>query len=279
MAEPLSLTQEKKVLRACRVLFGSRVTLNRDFLSCLQLEGVRAAYRSQAKVTHPDRFPGANLLFLQRQTELFRRVTTAYDVLSDFLCLRERGLGFTESSRTATSQYRYAAKRDVEDRGSRGQVRRDFRSFSGEIKNSSGLKLPQRPLPFGLYLNYRGLISYADLTRALVWQQRQRPRLGDISQRWGRLSEGEVKIVLGARCQGACRFGEKAVVLGLLSQFQVDTMIYFQRSRQRLLGEFFVEQGLISHSLIERLVADLHDHNEQTIIDIPLLRRFIGIFF
>jgi len=45
------------------------------------------------------------------------------------------------------------------------------------------------------------------------------------------------------------------------------------------LGEFFVEEDQFPHVLIEKLVSELHDHNEQAILDTPLLRRFIGIFF
>ncbi|MEA3347901.1 MAG: J domain-containing protein [Pseudomonadota bacterium] len=280
MVELFSLYQEKEVFRACRVLFGSRVALNPDFLAYLQLDGVRAAYRLQAKSTHPDRFPGANLFFLQRQAELFHRITAAYDILNNFLRVRERGLWSPKRSDVVMPGRRSATSRDVHGRVGRRRARRDSRSFSGKIYTSSpGLKLPQRPLPFGLYLNYRGLISHADLARALVWQRRQRPRLGDLSQRWGRLNEVEVKTILQTRRQGLSRFGEKAVDLGFLNQFQVDTMIHFQRSKQQPLGEFFVEEGQFSHFLIEKLVSELHDHNEQVILDLPFLRRFLGIFF
>jgi hypothetical protein len=280
MAELFSLYQEKEVFRACRLLFGAQVTLNPDFLAYLQLDGIRVAYRMQAKITHPDRFPGASLFFLQRQAELFRRVTAAYDILNNFLSVRERGLWSPKRVGVIVPGRRSATSKDVGARVERRRVRRDSRSFSGNIYTSfSGLKLPQRPLPFGLYLNYRGLISHADLARALVWQRRQRPRMGDLSQSWGRLNEAEVKIILQTRRQGLSRFGEKAVDLGFLNQFQVNTMIHFQRSRQRPLGEFFVEEGKFSHSLIEKLVSELHDHNEQVVLDTPFLRRFLGIFF
>ncbi len=280
MAELISLSQEKAVFNACRVLFGSQVTLSRDFLAYLQLDGVRSAYLSRAKMTHPDRFPGAGFILLQRQAERFRRVTTAYDLLNDFLSDRARGLWFPEK-RGVVNDFRSSRVRQYPDgRIQKRRERRDFQSFSGKKDSSlSDFQLPQRPLPLGLYLNYRGLISHADLARALLWQRRQRPRLGDLSQRWGRLSEAEVKAVLRTRRQGPSRFGEKAVALGFLSQFQVDTMIYFQRSKQQPLGGFFVEQGMISPSLIERLVSDLHDHNERALLDTPLLRRFLGIFF
>lgn len=282
MAELISLSQEKKVFRACRVLFGSKVVLNRDFLAYLQLDGVRDAYRSQAKMTHPDRFPGASLPCLQRQAELFQRVTAAYSILDNYLRIRERGLWSSKKAGIYVSGRRPASREYVDGRVERSRVQRDSRSSSGKIYNTrvlSGHKLPQRPLPFGLYLNYRGLISHLDLVRALVWQRRQRLRLGELSQHWGRLNETEVKTVLRVRCQGFSRFGEKAVALGLLNQFQVDTMIHFQRSKQRLLGEFFVENGQFSSSLVEKLVSDLHDHNEQVILETPFLRRFLGVFF
>ena len=279
MAELISLSQEKAVLSACRTLFGSQVTLSRDFLAYVQFDGVRSAYLSRAKVTHPDRFPGASLSFLQRQAERFRRVATAYDVLNGFLSDRERGLWFpvrrgvvNESNSSKAGKYSDGRVQTKREGG-------DFRSFSRKKGFAdASLKLPQRQLPFGLYLNYRGLISYTDLARALVWQRRQRPRLGDLSKRWGRLNEAEVKAVLRMRYQGLSRFGEKAVALGFLNQFQVDTMIYFQRSKQRPLGEFFVEEGQFSALMLEKLVSDLHDHNEQALLDTPLLRRFLGIF-
>ncbi len=285
MSELFSPAREKEVLRACRVLFGSQAVLNHDFLAYVQLDGVRDAYLSRAKLTHPDRFPGAGLVFLQQQAERFRRVAAAYDIMNDFLSDRERGLWLPGKRETLKPYYSATQRNYSNTRPQREREAKVFRSFSGARSKTStfsgysGISLPQRPLPFGLYLNYHGLVSHTELAQALVWQRRQRPRLGDLSQRWGRLNEFEVKDILRARRQGARRFGEKAIALGLLSQFQVDTMIYFQRSKQRPIGKFFVEQGLIPSSSIERLVSDLHDHNERVLLDTPLLRRFLGIFF
>ena len=280
MVELISLAQEKALLNACRVLFGPETLLTRDFLACLQIDGVRSAYLNQAKLSHPDRFPGAGLAFLQRKADRFRRVATAYDLLNDFLGDRERGLRFYGRAGGANNFGSSGARPSSRNRVQRSRRPCDFRSFSEKkYLSSAGFKLPRRPLPLGLYLNYRGLISHSDIAKALVWQRQQRPRLGELSRRWGRLEGFEVEQILKARHQGLSRFGEKAVALGMLSQFQVDTMIYFQRSKQRPLGEFFVEKGVISNSLIEKLVAELHDHNEKALLDTPLLRRFLGIFF
>ncbi|MBN2810164.1 MAG: J domain-containing protein [Deltaproteobacteria bacterium] len=275
MAQLISLPRENEVLGACRVLFGSQVVLSRDFLATLQTSGVRGAYLTQAKTTHPDRFPGADFAVLQRQAERFRQVAGAYDILNDFLIAREQGAWFTG---TVSGGGNYCQASRGSFSGARSQERPQKRPRKKEF-SPPGFTLPRRPLPLGLYLNYRGLISHTELARALVWQRQQRPRLGELSRRWGRLNEFEVREILQTRRQGGNRFGEKAVNLGLLSQFQVDTMIYFQRSRQRPLGEYFVEQGLLSAVLLEKLVSDQHDHNEQTLLEIPLLRRFLGIFF
>ena len=272
MAELISISQEQELLRACRVLFGSQAVLGRNFLASIQPDGVRVAYLSRARLTHPDRFPGASLVFLKGQAQRFRKVVAAYDVVNRFLSDRKRGFVFV-GRRGGVRQY---PEEMVQRRGKRCASQ----SFlGGRDSLFSGLELPQQPLPLGLYLNYRGLVSYTELAQALVWQRRQRPRLGELSQRWGRLSEFEVKAILELRRQGVCRFGEKAIVLGLLSQFQVDTMIYFQRSKQRPIGEFFVEQGLISSSSIEGLVSDLHEHNEQALINSPTPKSFFRYLF
>ncbi|MBN2707162.1 MAG: hypothetical protein JXR89_12085 [Deltaproteobacteria bacterium] len=278
-AGQFTLSQEEEFFSACRVLFGSDIEVNRDFLAYLQLEGIRRAYLNLAKTTHPDRFPGADLNFLKQKAEFFSRLTGAYDTLSAFIKARSRGVAF--AARDRFEKVSPSAKDFVATpRSQRAGGAWTTTGAAGDIFFSSrGGGLPPRHLPLGLFLYYRGYISYQDLARALVWQRSQRPRLGEISRRWGRLSEEEIKVVLRCRDQSAGRFGEKAVALGLLNRFQVDTMIHYQRRRQRPLGRFFVEQGLLPQVMLEKLLLELHDHNERVIIDNSFRRRFFGIFF
>jgi len=98
-AGQFTLSQEKEFFSACRVLFGSDIEVNRDFLTYLQLEGIRQAYLNLAKTTHPDRFPGADLLLLRRKAESFSRVTGAYGTLSAFIKARSKGVFFTAGDR------------------------------------------------------------------------------------------------------------------------------------------------------------------------------------
>lgn len=267
-----SRSEEHRFYQACRVLFGREVELGRDFLSYLQLEGIRSAYHSRAKMTHPDRFPGADLEFLSRQAQRFQRVVGAYDILYDFLRERERGTRFARDQGSSVLLTRKRRMVSPQGQPGRGRVSRPFKTTAGTMAD---MKLPRRRLPFGMFLYHQGLISYGDLAKALVWQRKQRPRLGDLSRLWGRLSEEQIRLVLAGEGR---RFGEKAVAMGLLNQFQVNTMIHYQRSRQQPLGAFFVEQGLLSPARLNYLLAGLHEHNEIVTIELPWFRRFFDLF-
>jgi hypothetical protein len=105
------------------------------------------------------------------------------------------------------------------------------------------------------------LISYRTLIEALVWQRRQRPSIGETAQRWGWLNETAIRTILNQR--GNRRFGEKAVDLGLLTPFQVRTLLFYQRSRHQRLGQYFVQKGLLSPADLDELVRQLEAHNSR----------------
>ena len=98
--------------------------------------------------------------------------------------------------------------------------------------------IPNRRLQFGQYLYYRGKIPFEALIKALVWQRKQRPTIGDIALQWGMLDPEGVDRIF-RQCGKARLFGEKAVELGLLTVFQVNTILLYQRSRQDRLGNLF----------------------------------------
>jgi len=106
-----------------------------------------------------------------------------------------------------------------------------------------------RPLLFGEFLYYSGLIPWKALIEAIVWQQRQRPRFGEVAMRWFHLSNREIDWILSEK-KPFERIGEAAVRKSLLNRFQVNTILYYQRSRQRKIGEFFVEKGYLTEDRI-----------------------------
>lgn len=241
---------ESEILKACRTLFGPDVLLDRQFLTYMQPGGAKTAFRSRAKETHPDRFAD-NPRIQRRQAELFHELTRAYDLISTFLVQREKGLWPPRES--APAEFSGASRRPP-----RPERRSDQCSARAHPPHQGPLH--GRTYQIGTYLYSRGVISYRNLIEALVWQRRQRPPLGETAQRWGWLDERRIGSILRHRSSNR-RFGEKAVELGLLSAFQVRTLLFYQRTQHRKLGQYFVEKGYLSATQIEQLACEMREHN------------------
>ncbi len=233
---------ETEVFRACRTLFGPELQLSRDFLRCLQPSGVRSAFRKKAKATHPDRFAVAACNIREKQLRLFQDLNQAHETVQAYL--KQRDLA------SATGSIRSRP-------GGPSQPRR--RHDNSHSKYYRG-PLPPRPLQFGLFLYYLGVIPFSAVIAALVWQRQQRPVLGDIAKRWGWLSDVQVRQILNFR-SGGSKFGERAEHLGLLTPLQVRAILLHQRSRQRQMGHFFIEQGFFDEEILNLLLEKLAEHN------------------
>ena len=232
---------ETEAFRACRVLFGNELRLSREFLQYLQPSGAHSAFRRKAKITHPDSCHASQYTPPQ-SVRLFQDLNQAHQLLQsylrqrDMLSSRNRSVPVSGTSHSPHSAYR----EQPHARPAQGP-------------------LPTRPLQFGTFLFYRGLLPYKTLIAALTWQRQQRPAFGQIARRWGWLGEEEISHILFCRLGG--RFGERAEKLGLLSPIQVRAILLHQRTRQQKLGNFFIEQGLFSPAEIEILVDELSEHN------------------
>jgi hypothetical protein len=104
------------------------------------------------------------------------------------------------------------------------------------------------------------------MINALVWQRKQRPSIGDIALRWGMLDADRIDTVCRL-CDRPRLFGEKAVELGLLTVFQVNTILLYQRSQQNRLGNYFVQNHILSEEELERLDRELREHNASVMAD------------
>jgi hypothetical protein len=241
------LHSETTLLNACRTLFGHEV-ISCDFLDYLQPSGARSAFRNQAKSHHPDGYASSSAQIRKEQTERFREVRQAYELIIEFL--EKRPLG----RRTAAAPNPASA---TAYQGRRPGYRRSQQK--PHVRQSA---IPAIPLEFGMYSYYQGQVTYQQLIEALIWQRRQRPTLGAIAQKWGWLSEARVNQVLGHRGY-AMRFGKKAVELGYLDQHQVDALLKHQRSLQQRIGRYFVEQGLLTEGEADQISQNLASHNSQ----------------
>lgn len=238
---------ETEVLNACRALFGAGIEPSRNFLASLQPDDVRAAYRKKAKETHPDLFSHRGPQFQKKQAERFRAVLDSYTLVQEFFKQRDAG------RRPAHHGSGHRTRPHSRPAATAAPFPRSYARFHDGF-------IPPYRMEIGRYLFYRGRIPYAALVKAISWQRKHRPAIGDIAVRWGWLDRNAVNRILGYTGR-VLLFGQRGIHLGILTQFQVRVLLAYQRSRQKKIGRYFVEQGLLRHHEIERLVAELNAHN------------------
>lgn len=233
---------DANVLSACRTLFGTE-SVSPEFLLSLKPHILKTAFRKKAKETHPDLFTAHDPDVQKRQTELFRVVNEAYEIMRNY-CERRDRLGMQRP--TARAPRRAKASTPSFRVAEEGWLYRGV--------------VPERRHEIGRYLYYRGCIPYHILLKALAWQMRQRPALGAIAKSWGWLKDHHISSIL--RFRGAPRlFGQRALHLGFLSSYQARILLAYQRTLQKKLGQYFVDRGYLSRDEMEQLVVDLNKHN------------------
>ena len=243
--------REAELFDACRVLFGTQVEVSRDFLHYIQLDGLKNAYRNRARECHPDSYAGEGDLLAR--TELFRQSAEAYELLTTYL--RDRTLpALKKKPATAAGGFRQPPHHRWTRMQQQKPRARDERYYDGP--------LPPIELRIGLYLYFRGLISYQAVVRSLLWQRDQRPALGVLACNWGWLTDDLIDYILSA-CHMPMPFGERAVKLGMLTENQLKVLLFHQRSLQQPIGRYFVQQGLLNEQSLLRLLKERLQHNRE----------------
>ncbi len=263
----MAIIAEQDLFDACHVLFGRQIEVGGGFLQYLQLSGVKSAYRSKARETHPDTMSGKGEFVQRRSADLFHRVQLAYESLSSYLDARERGVVRLESRRSAPPPAPGASAarqgRPVPSRG-KGATRASGRNWHWQQgaahQNTPSKQIPARKLLFGHYLFYCGVTNWRTIIKALVWQRTERPRLGEIGQRFGWLTNADINNILQKR-KLSRSFGRSAVDMGLLTDSQLRLMVFQQNRLQKKIGEYFTNNNLLSQSQLNHLVGQCRSHN------------------
>lgn len=225
---------------ACRVLFGPQLATAPGFLASLDPVTIKHGYRKRALEVHPDRAraAGRNQLAM---TELFKDVQLAYRMLAGYVATRGRQPAQPVVRKRATPTPRESPAPACLDGFWPGSV-------------------PRRRLRLGEYLYYSQRISWIALIDAIVWQNRQRPRFGQLATRLGHLSTDLVHRVLGARRPGE-KIGDAAMRLDLLTLLQRDLILRAQAGSQRRFGQGLVETGVLQPAELSEILQRLRRHN------------------
>ncbi|KJR43280.1 molecular chaperone DnaJ [Candidatus Magnetoovum chiemensis] len=133
----------------------------------------------------------------------------------------------------------------------------DASSFSSSYKNKS---IPSRKLKIGEYLYYSGVIAWKELIAALVWQAKNRDRMGEIASRWGWINEKQIKTVLKRKDKGE-RLGDALVRMKVITPFQRNMLVWQQRKSQKPIGEYFMKENKMPEIILKRYLKNLNDHN------------------
>lgn len=249
----------KDISKACRVLFGTEVPVTTDFLRHLQLTDLKDSYHRKALEFHPDRahVVGKDVRVMN---EMFKDVSLAYECLKNYLDGRLIPFDPDERPRNTSrpaSRPRNRAGRHTRERSEAGprpdSSREDFDHYWEA-------RIPEIRLLFGQFLYYAGVISWKTLITAITWQRRQRPPFGKIAVMWDYLDRRDVEAIVAGRIVGE-KIGDSALRLGLLTPFQRNAVLGFQRWLQRPIGSYFSENGLLTEDEIVSLIRLLKRHN------------------
>jgi hypothetical protein len=124
--------------------------------------------------------------------------------------------------------------------------------------------MPRRRIRLAEFLYYSGRISWAAMVEAISWQRQQRPAVGRIAVEFGFLTPVEVMEVIERRRRAGASdvpFGEFALRIGMITQFERLAMVGRQTRLQRPIGQFFVERGLIVEPEFDELRRQIVRHN------------------
>jgi hypothetical protein len=225
------LERENDLFVACRILFGPDIIPSAGFLEYLQEEGIISAFRRRAKEIHPDKALISGNSLEQCQKE-FIALQAACEILREYITCR--------------------AKRTVQKNSQAG-------TGKGIRKNGA---LPKTELPFGRFLFHLGIIEWSQLIKALAWQKSGRLRIGELGVQRGYLDRNSVGIIL--KNSGVKNtFGLTAYRLGFLTKEEVRDLLQRQRRQQKRIGQFFVENGLLSRVELEILLGQCRKHNSE----------------
>jgi hypothetical protein len=243
----MRLAPDGRVQRALGVVLGVD---SRQLPPSLDRQALKAAFRRQAHRVHPDKALAMGLPE-EALAQRFRELKHAYDYLLALLAA-QRAAAVQQS---APGRPRPAAS--ASRPGTRVAEAASAPAGTGFPPSAA---VPRRRLRFAQYLYYARVIGWDTLFRAMRWQHRTRPFIGQIARDIGVLSSSDVSHVLRHRRPDE-RFGEAALRLGRLDHLRLLTILGHQHRLDRPIGRYFVEQNILTPEELDCWLRRHWTHN------------------
>ncbi len=236
---------------AALLLFGEKIDLRR-----ITAADVKSAFRRRVRLLHPDSTRSAS----QHCGEAVSSLVSARDTLVQHLQSPQK-----KASGPSTHKNPATASGSVRPGGYPFTVVKPSAPVAEKLPKKTHERyytgvFPTYKLKFGQFLYFSGEISWQDLVRGMRWQRDQRPPYGEIAKAWGWLTDQDIRAVRAAtEIPGV--FGEKAVVLGLLTEKQAAFLVRHQHHSQPRLGTFFIKERVLLPGEVTRLLKMMERHN------------------
>jgi len=256
-----------KLLAACFILYGPLFHFSFDKLQSLSLKDLKSIFHSKAKLFHPDRakISGKSEEYLQNR---FKELNNACSLLNEYIKTRS-SKNFSDFrkvynaqrnennySNKKDSEFFYSFKNSREDSDNNNQA--DIDSDKNDFYFTG--KTPQRILRLGEFLYYSKRISWKTLIKALIYQYQRRPKLGELCLNLGFINNHEIFYII-KNLNRSEKFGECAVRLNCLSNYQLLVGLGMQKKYNYPIGKFFTDKSIFSDINLNQLVVKQHEHN------------------
>ena len=251
----MRLETDGRVLQALGVVLG---VVPLRLPATVDRRALKTAFRRRAHLLHPDKARAVGSTE-QALAHRFQELKRAYDFLLALLDGRTPAdppgvLGHDRICRHHGATP-IEPPREVSAARRAGQARVDTR----HDLHPSGV-IPRQRLRFAQFLYYARVIDWGTLLRAVRWQHRMRPRLGEIAREYGYLSLDDVGHVLRHKAHDE-RFGDAALRLGRIDHVRLLTVLARQHRHDRPIGRYFVEHDILTLAELGLLLQRHWAHN------------------
>jgi hypothetical protein len=217
-------------------------------INFIQIEMLKDAFRKKAKMYHPDR----STILGKSESELnekFKNLNNNYQFL--LTMLKEN---IKPANNFEENIYPHKEKKPVYKKNEESNKKTKIDNFF-----YSGV-LPKRKLRFAEYLYYCKIIDWQTMIKALVWQFQSRPRIGEIGISTSYLDKDTIiQILRNSKLNE--RFGEAALRMGKLTNYQLYVLLGKQKHFGIQIGKFFISAKILTRFQVENYLLENQIYN------------------
>lgn len=230
---------KNKIDNALKIILSN--TYLHEYLS-LDFDKLKKEYRKKAMLLHPDRvkITGTNEAYASEKIKI---LNNAYNTISNL---------FKTKKYISIPYIKPYYKQ---------HIKKYYSNNSGFYSHNKKTKIvPKYKLRLCRFLYYKGLINYKTIINAIIWQLRNRPKVGDIALKEKYVTFEKILEIIKNRKIGE-KFCETAVRLNFLQEQQVKHIFSIQRSYNKPIGQYFLEKKILTRQELNSTLLELKHHN------------------